>query len=123
MTLDMACPVCHAAFIPPEDAPAYPPDGSVAVCVTCADVVVWNQTCGWELPDADHKAELLELQPVIDSLMEIRQWHDQHEKDRQTLRSLISHGYLVGSSITDIVEAILDNGFHRHPDNAEDNDA
>lgn len=121
MTLDMVCPVCHAEFIPPEDAPQYPPDGSVAVCVTCADVVVWNATTGWQIPDPADKAELLQLQPVIDSLMEIRQWHDQRQRDQEALRAFIAHGLLVGSTITDIVEAILEDGFHRHPHDEGDN--
>lgn len=119
MTLEMTCPVCHAAFIPPENAPKYPPDGSVAVCVTCADVVVWNHTTGWEVPAPAYKAELLQLQPVIDSLMEIRQWHDQRAKDRQDLCTLISYGLMAGLTVPDIVETLIEDGFHRHPHDDE----
>lgn len=122
MTLDMACPSCQFEFAPPgaTNADEQPTDGAVAVCLNCSELSVWNTSHGWHRPDAEHRKYLLALPTVVDSLVEIQMFREMRDRDRETLRSLISHGFVVGSTITDIVEAILEDGFHRHPQDGED---
>ncbi|UYP17736.1 hypothetical protein OED52_13750 [Rhodococcus sp. Z13] len=115
------CPTCGSDFLGPDDVTDPPDDGDVAVCLTCSDLIIWSKHHGWETPDPELRAELLRTPQVIESLMALREYHEQQEADRQQLHSLITHGYLSGASIPDIVEAILDDGFHRHPThNGED---
>ncbi|TCN51813.1 hypothetical protein EV641_109204 [Rhodococcus sp. SMB37] len=122
MTLDMACPSCHFEFAPPgaTTADEKPSDGAVAVCLNCTELSVWNTNRGWLRPTPEHRKYLLALPSVVDSLVDIHMFREMRDRDRETLRSLISHGFVVGSTITDIVEAILEDGFHRHPQDGED---
>lgn len=114
------CPTCGTEFLGPDGDGTPPHDGAVAVCLTCSDIVTWTDTDGWHTPDPELRAVLLEHPAVIDALMTLREHHEQQDKDRQQLHTLIAHGYLSGASIDEIVEAILDDGFHRHPTTSED---
>lgn len=120
MTVKMECPSCHSNFTTKEDI-TLPEHGAVAVCLTCAVVAVWdNEHTTWLPAIGDHLRELLALPAVTETVMNVRLYHEQRDRDRETLRSLISHGFVTGMTITEVVEEILDEGFHRHPNEGDD---
>lgn len=120
MSVKMECPSCHSNFTSKSDI-TLPEHGAVAVCLTCAVVAVWdNDQTEWLAAAGEYLDELLDLPAITETVMNVRLYHEQRDRDRETLRSLISHGFVVGATITDVVETILDSGFHRHPNEGDD---
>lgn len=122
MSVKMECPSCRCAFPSPEDDTELPSHGAVAVCLTCAVVAVWDRdNTEWLPAIGKHLRELLTMPSVVETVMRVRQWHDQRAKDRQDLSTLISYGLMAGLTVPDIVETLLEDGFHRHPHEEGDN--
>lgn len=121
MTLQTCCPSCDLEFRPQDSVTGEPPtEGAVVVCLRCSEISVWGVGAGWVRPDPELRKVLLEMPEVVDMMVDTQMWQEMVARDHAALTALIGNGFTVGATIAEIVDAILADGFHRHPEEGQD---
>jgi hypothetical protein len=130
--VSLNCPQCDSEFspAPSEGSSTLPLDTyAVSVCLHCGFLGVWSGQ-GWDAPDPQTRARLLRSPAIVDALAFSRELAEQRARDHvalhatieATLTYLAQHNVHASAVPGALVEAILDEGFHRHLSDDDDDD-